>query len=179
MTFLPAPRKSGFSSREGFTLIELLVVIAIIAILMGLLFPAAQSALNSAKKTTAKNQAVQIATAISSYEAEYGRLPAFTGSNMITTNLNMLIANDTNNNPRAINFLDTSAWTSGKGGTNANGFLDPWSNAYSISLDTNYVYSQSNVVLGGGFSATNVTKHIMVWTTPTVGSTNVLIDSWD
>jgi type II secretory pathway pseudopilin PulG len=158
------------------------VVIAIIAILMGLLFPAAQSALNSAKKTTAKNQAVQIATAISSYEAEYGRLPSNTSGKVDTNLVAILIANDTTNNPRAISFLDTITWKSGKGGITTNGsFADPFSstNVYSISLDTNYVNSQTNVALGGGFSATNVTKHIMVWTTPTVGSTNVLIDSWD
>jgi hypothetical protein len=28
-------------------------------------------------------------------------------------------------------------------------------------------------------ATTNVGKHIMVWTTPKIGNTNVLIDSWD
>ena len=178
-----------FSSRvpkvpnSAFTLIELLVVIAIIAILMGLLFPAGQSVLNSAKKTTAKNQVVQIATAITAYETEYGRLPSNSSNpgTVGTALVAILTANDTNNNPRAIPFIDASTWKAGKGGTNSNGFCDPFiaTNVYSVSLDTNYVNSQSNVGLGGGFGNTNLTKHIMVWSTPVVGKTNVLIDSWD
>ena len=177
----PAPSNTRKSPFSAFTLIELLIVIAIIAILASLLFPAASIAIFSAKKTTAKNQVTQIATAISAYEAEYGRLPAFTGTTMTNSNTIMLCTtNDTTNNPRALIFLDSSSWKSGKGGTNANGFLDPWSNAYSVSLDTNYVNSQANVALGGGFGTTNVTKHIMVWTIATNGtkSTN-LINSWD
>ena len=166
---------------RGFTLIELLVVIAIIAILAGLLFPAGQSALNSAKKTTAKNQCVQIATAITAYETEYGRLPNFSGSTLVLPNVGMLLAGDTTNNPRGLNFIEVSIWKPGKGGTNASGFCDPFSstNVYSVSLDTNYSNIQSNVALGGGFGTTNLTKHIMVWSTPKVGKTNVLINSWD
>jgi prepilin-type N-terminal cleavage/methylation domain-containing protein len=166
---------------RGFTLIELLVVIAIIAILAGLLFPAGQSALNSAFKTTAKNQCVQIATAITAYEAEYGRLPNFSNNILDSTNLGMLRNGDTTNNPRGLNFIELVPWKKGRGGTNegVGSFLDPWSNAYSVSLDTNYSNDQSNVTLGGGFGSTNLKKHIMVWSTPKVGKTNVLINSWD
>ena len=167
---------------SAFTLIELLVVISIIAILAGLLMPAANSALNSAKKTTAKNQAVQIATAIMAYETEYGRLPAFIGNTLSPANVAMLAsASDASNNPRGIIFIEASAWKKGKGGTNSSGFCDPFeaTNVYSVSLDTNYANIQSNVALGGGFGATNLTKHIMVWTAPKIGKTNVLIDSWE
>ena len=166
---------------HGFTLIELLVVMLIITILMTILFPAGQSVLNSAKKTTAKNQCVQIATAITSYETEYGRLPNFSGTSLSNNNLGMLLAGDTLNNPRGLNFIEVTAWKPGKGGTNTNGFCDPFnaSNVYSVSLDTNYSNVQSNVALGGGFGNTNLTKHIMVWSTPRVGATNVLINSWD
>ncbi|NBZ96075.1 MAG: type II secretion system protein [Proteobacteria bacterium] len=166
---------------RGFTLIELLVVIAIIAILAGLLMPAASSAQNSAKKTTAKNQTIQLVTAITSYETEYGRLPSFSGTNLSSSNLGMLLSGDSNNNPRGLNFIEVAAWKPGKGGTNGSGFCDPFAsnNVYSVSLDTNYSNVQPNVELGGGFGTTNLTRHIMVWSTPKVGKTNVLINSWD
>lgn len=182
MNFLPIATAISRKKASAFTLIELLVVIAIIAILMGLLFPAGQSAINSAKKTTAKNQVVQIATAITAYETEYGRLPSNTGTT-VGTNLASILctANDTVNNPRGLIFLEANAWKNGKGGTNSSGFCDPFSatNAYSVALDTNYSNIQSNVALGGGFGTTNLTKHIMVWSTPIIGKTNVLINSWD
>jgi hypothetical protein len=135
----------------------------------------------SAKKTTTKNQAVQIATAIMAYETEYGRLPNFSGTTLVSSNLGMLLSGDANNNPRGINFIEVSAWKLSKGGSNASGFCDPFgsNNVYSVSLDTNYANVQSNVALGANFGSTNLTKHIMVWTTPKIGSTNVLINSWD
>jgi len=167
---------------HGFTLIELLLVIAIIAILAGLIFPAGQSAINAAKKTTAKNQAVQIATAITAYETEYGRLPSNSGTT-VGPNLVAILcsANDAVNNPRGLIFLEANTWKNGKGGTNSAGFCDPFSatNVYSVGLDTNYSNVQSNVALGGGFGNTNLTKHIMVWSTPKIGKTNVLVNSWD
>jgi prepilin-type N-terminal cleavage/methylation domain-containing protein len=173
---------------RAFTLIELLVVICIIAILVGLLIPAITGALNSAKKTTAKNQAVTIAGAISAYESEYGRLP----SNGSSTNfgpalVNILCtSNDATNNPRGIVFLDAQAWRSGKGGTNANGFCDPFNanNPYSVAMDTTYagslpgMPSQSNS--GGTITyTTTLTKDVGVWTVWTNGSRTYLIDSWE
>jgi prepilin-type N-terminal cleavage/methylation domain-containing protein len=175
---------------RAFTLIELLVVIAIIAILMGLLFPAAQSAINSAKKTTAKNQVIQIATAITAYETEYGRLPGTNSTNMGPALVSILCTtNDAINNPRGLIFLDSTLWKNGKGGTNSRGYYDPFpatnanvpTNIYNVSLDYSYANNQTNVALGGGFGTTNLTKHIMVWTTPVIdrNGTTVLINSWD
>jgi prepilin-type N-terminal cleavage/methylation domain-containing protein len=174
-------------TRHGFTIIELLVVIMIIAILASIAMPAMNNAFNSAKKTTAKNQAVQIATAITAYETEYGRLPAFIGSNMVKTNINMLTAADSNNNPRGISFIEVSAWKPGKGGTNTSGdFCDPFSssNAYSVALDTNYSNILSNMPSQSGYGSTvtysnTLTKHIAVWTVWTNGSKQILVNSWD
>lgn len=175
----------------AFTLIELLVVIAIIAILMGLLFPAAQNAMNSAYKTAAKNQVVQIATAITAYETEYGALPPFITTNMDSSNTSILcsgtnVSTYTNNNPRGLTFLDSSKWAKGKGGTNSSGFCDPFvsNSLYFVVLDTNYNNTLSNMPYQASpgsstISTTQLTKHICVWTIWTNGTKKYLIDSWD
>jgi len=179
----PQPRSK---SPQAFTLIELLVVIAIIAVLAGLLTPAASNAINSATRTTAKNQAVQIATAITAYETEYGRLPSVKGTNVSPDLVTMLCTtNDSVNNPRGIVFLDASPWKKGKGGTNEAGFCTPFSNStvYSVGLDTNYENSipsmpkQDSPI--SSITTATLTKHVAVWTVWTKGTNKILISSWD
>ena len=63
------------SNSRGFTLIELLVVIAIIAILIALLLPAVQAAREAARRSTCKNNLMQIGLAVQNYEAAFERLP--------------------------------------------------------------------------------------------------------
>jgi len=70
-TNLPRSRRH----RAGFTLIELLVVIAIIGILAALLLPVLSHVTTTAKKTKAKLEANDIATAIQGYDSVYGRFP--------------------------------------------------------------------------------------------------------
>src|SRR3954452_4436862 len=60
---------------SAFTLIELLVVVVIITILIGLAFPVYQTIQNQAKKTQAKNDMIQIITAVNAFYTEYGRYP--------------------------------------------------------------------------------------------------------
>jgi prepilin-type N-terminal cleavage/methylation domain-containing protein len=182
MNYRPSVNARSRKKAPAFTLIELLVVIAIIAILMGILFPAGQSAINAAKKTTAKNQAVQIATAITAYETEYGRLPPGTSTTVDSTLASILCTTAaTSNNPRGLIFLEANAWKKGKGGTNSSGaFCDPFSSSsvYQVRLDTNYANSLSLPTDGSGGSAT-MTKRVGVWTIWTNGTTKTLINSWE
>ncbi len=68
------PRPTMQSDR-GFTLVELLVVVAVIAILVGLLLPAVQSARETARRCKCKNNMRNLALAALNYEAVQRRFP--------------------------------------------------------------------------------------------------------
>ena len=65
----PRPRPSK-PTRAGFTLVELLVVISIIAILIGLLLPAVNSAVESARQTKTLNNLRQLGIGLTSYASK-------------------------------------------------------------------------------------------------------------
>lgn len=167
-------------SRRAFTLIELLVVISIIAILATLLFPAVNSALYAARKTQAKNDAMQIATAINAYYSEYGKMPTdttgdITASQATETIMDALCPPTPSSppplNPRGITFLEIPNAKSHKNGrdNNSGPYLDPWGAAYFISLDGNY----DGVVKGpsGTSDSVDIRKTAIVWSKGDKGRT--------
>jgi len=167
--------------QSAFTLIELLVVISIIGILASLALPAISGAMDSARRTQAKNDVVQIATAVTAYETEYGKLPGVTGaSDPGPVNVNRLLVRtltgeDTNNNPRAIVFIEVQEAkpAAKRSGTNGSEFIDPWGNPYLIAIDGNY----DNTISAGNPSE-SLRKKVAVWSNPTEKANRRAVSSW-
>ena len=142
---------------SGFTLIELLVAMGIIVVLVGLLIPGIQIARRSAKKTQATSTILTIATALSSYNSEFGDYPPSTlrdvgiTTNRINDGIESLVAClsteqeagpyyefgdeflDNRDNDKMPNF-NRSVFKTGK----AFEFLDPWGNPYIYFHNKDY-----------------------------------------
>lgn len=179
------PTTTNSKKSAAFTLVELLVVISIIVILAGLSFPAVNGALDSAKKTHAKSNAVQIAAAVSAYDMEYGKLPTNSTGRVDADFMKILTGADTTYNSRSNVFLEAQAWKKGKGGTNSVGYCDPWSSntPYSIALD-NDNYDNS---INAGTNSQSLRKKVGVWNVPSshpdnpspATQTKRYVTSWD
>jgi prepilin-type N-terminal cleavage/methylation domain-containing protein len=153
------------SEDSAFTLIELLVVIAIIGILMSLLFPAVNGAIDAAKKAQAKNDVTQIATAVTAYYTEYGKLPDtnLPAQDVAGPWLQALGGSNASSlNPRQIVFIELAAAKKSKSGTNTRGFVDPWGGNYRIAFDAGY----SNTITVAGTNNLTVRKVVAVWNDP-------------
>jgi type II secretory pathway pseudopilin PulG len=150
---------------------ELLVVISIIAILAGLALPVLNGVFERAKKTQAKNDLVQMVTAVNAYYTEYGKYPLpgaatsvpddyWITDTTIADLFNVLRATGfgwdsttgANLNPRRVVFMHVpSARDPAKprggicpSGANAGKFYDPWGNTYRLRIDWDYDNSLVN-----------------------------------
>ena len=164
--------------RSAFTLIELLIVIAIIGILMGLLFPALNGVMRSARKAQASNDVSQIATAILAYQTEYGQWPTNASGSPSDVGGTFLLAL-MGTNTRGITFIEVNNAKGKKSGLSTNGaFIDPWGNAYQYVVDTNYGSSVSNTP--SMFGATP-RRSVAVWEQTNIdypGSNRLPAASW-
>ena len=171
----------------AFTLIELLVVISIVVVLIGLAFPAYQGVQNAARKTQAKNDLVQIVTAVNAFYTEYGKypLPAGTGGEDYVYGLNSsskplfdsLRALDLTENPRQIEFIkppeakDSNAPKSGMGSIADAQFYDPWGKPYVISIDSDYNNEVSNPYTANAGAVPKLRNGVIAWSLGKDGQT--------
>lgn len=163
-------------SHRAFTLIELLVVIAILGILMALLFPAVDGALEGARRAQASNDVSQIATAVTAFETEYGAIPsAWTSKTDVDKDILDALTGVAGNtdNPRQITFLEVQAYKKGRGGLLNNKFVDPWGGPYQITFDADYDNRISAASAGestyGTQPSSDLLKRVAVWNDPGQG----------
>lgn len=165
--------------RDAFTLVELLVVIAIIAVLMGLAFPVFQNVQNSAKKTQAKNDLVQVVTAVNAFYTEYGKYPLPSGAagDAVTYGgggpssrelFDSLRGIDRISNPRQLQFInppDAKASTTPRGGIGPvdGQFYDPWGTPYSIRIDADYSGEVPNPYGANAGATPNLRQGVIAW----------------
>lgn len=151
---------------RAFTLIELLVVISVIAVLLGMIFPIYGKAQESARRVQAKNDVVQLASAVNAYYTEYGKYPIAppaggepaTEVTFLTSNRDLLytlrgiaqgVNTDNELNPRQIAFIqvpDVKDKNRPRSGIYNGDWYDPWgpqsgkpeSGIYHVRIDGSY-----------------------------------------
>jgi len=146
------------TNRGAFSLIEILIVIAIIGILMSLLFPGIQGALESAKKAETASLLTSLRNAINMYETEYGFLPNVSTADMFLSNttsgqelIQILTGGNPGTppkNPRLIRFIEIAPKFYVNKDTTTNSIIDSWGNPIRIGISKNY----STVDMGSGFT---------------------------
>jgi prepilin-type N-terminal cleavage/methylation domain-containing protein len=167
-------------STHCFTLIELLVVIAIIAILTGLGFPAYHGVQEQSRRLQAKNDLIQIVSAVNAFMSEYGRYP-LTPTPASDTSYGVAITNDQlfnvlrginlSENPRRIVFFsppDAKNSNNPRSGistapTSVGQYFDPWGKPYLIRLDTDYDNQVRNPYSQNAGSAPYLRSGVAAW----------------
>ncbi len=154
------------SSSRGISVLEVLIVIVVLVILVSLLFPAVSGPPpDSSRKAQAKNDVVQIATAVNAFETEYGRLPGTNSGGVGGEVLATLLGSNTTLNPRKIVFLEVNTAKKGKSGLSNGNFVDPWGGIYQIAYANG-----ANHKVTVGTNGIEIKKKVGVWSDPDLGT---------
>ena len=155
-------------STSGITRIEVLLIIVVLAIFFALMLPGPRPGFDNSRRASAKNDVVQIATAITAYETEYGRVPSTNGDVQDVGGpiLQALLGMDTNLNRRQIVFLEIQTARKGKGGLSNGVYVDPWGFPYKMKLDVDGSKFLTNVGPASTLKAKITGKVVAVWNDP-------------
>ncbi len=174
MKLTPLSKMTG-RANAGFTLIELLVVVSIIALLAGGSVAAYGKVMNLVKKNASQKICVEVASAVSSYFADYERFPTSstsTGADIMIDDtssdgefLGILNASgETQYNPRHLKYIEgmqqakftNGQWVNGinfEDNPDAPTLTDPWGKGYKVVMDGDFDGKMENPELGGSGTA--------------------------
>jgi hypothetical protein len=153
-----------------------------------LFFRATEAGPGISPRAIARNDVVQIATAITVFETEYGLLPSTNAAAQDVGGpiLQALMGSNTTLNPKKIVFLEVRPAEKKLGGLQDGFFVDPWGSPYRMKFDTDYDNKVQNVGPSQDITA-EVTKKVAVWNDPSThadGATQIkkqkrLVTSWE
>ena len=183
---MPAARFFPIKSSSGITVFEVLLIIVcffILAIFADSFFCHHHS-IDTARRASAKNDAVEIATAIVAFQTEYGRLPSTNGEvqDVGGSVLEALTGRNTTLNPRQIVFLEVEPARKGRGGSRDGAFVDPWGVPYKMKLDIDGDNRITNVGPASSPTARVNYRIVAVWNDPDLSdlkNTRRAVTSWD
>lgn len=147
--------------QKGFTIIELIVAISIIVILLSFIVPMTGKAKNKARVAKAKAEIAALETSLSAYYVDMGTYPTDTPANPYESSNSVIIkhlsgktngtgnyissiVSDDNWNGPYMEF-DTEDILEGE-------FVDPWRNAYNITVALDSVIDDGNPPINNAFS---------------------------
>jgi hypothetical protein len=148
----------------------ILAVVGLLLVVGYLLYPKVSTGPYPSGRTQAKNDAVQIATALNLYFNEYGRFPSVPPGNANSAKLMNILADTLAkdpDNPRQIVFLEVPKAKSHRNGADTNGsgytsgYKDPWGNDYEIRIDTSLAEHPEHPTVEG--TDGTVAKPVIVW----------------
>jgi hypothetical protein len=166
---------SSPESRHTLSIVGILVFAGILIVFLTLLSSAGDGTrrLDVARRTHAKNDAIQIATALNAYLFQYGKLPPANAVNANSAKLMNTLAGtlkSDSSNPKALIFLEVPAARNhrngaemeGNSGLFSSGYKDPWGNEYEIRIDTDIAAHPKKPAINGPQGV--VSKAVIVWT---------------